>query len=103
MGPAARWVRLLLALGAWLAALSCAAAIDPQLLKRLPDGDNDEKVAVIRAIAASGEADAAAVLKQMAAGDLKVENDVLTIVGAASRLSARALPWTLPVSSKRID
>jgi urea transport system permease protein len=79
MGPAARWVRLLLALGAWLAALSCAAAIDPQLLKRLPDGDNDEKVAVIRAIVASGEADAAAVLKHMASGDLQVEGREVTV------------------------
>jgi urea transport system permease protein len=75
----ARWVRLLLAAGACWAALPCAAAIDPALLKRLPDGDNDAKVEVIRAIVASGDGEAAAVLQQMAAGELKVDGQEVTV------------------------
>jgi urea transport system permease protein len=54
------------------------AAVDPALLTRLK-GDNDEKVAVINAIAASGDASAIALLKQLAEGELKVDGEEITV------------------------
>src|SRR5688572_15184211 len=50
---------------------SASAAIDPALVARLAADDNDDKVAAIAAIVASGDPDAARVLKSMADGELR--------------------------------
>jgi urea transport system permease protein len=67
-----------LALFLLLVAGNALAAIDPALLARLK-GDNDEKVAAIAAIVATGDAAALPLLEQMAAGDLKVEGEEITV------------------------
>src|SRR5688572_27845120 len=54
------------------------AAIDPALLARLK-GDNDEKVAAIAAIVATGDAAALPLLEQMAAGSLKVDGEEVVL------------------------
>src|SRR5947207_1799143 len=65
-------VLLLLSTGA-------AAAIDPALLARLAADDNDEKIAAIAAIVATGDPDAARVLKSMADGELRHEGQEITL------------------------
>jgi urea transport system permease protein len=54
------------------------AAVDPALIAKLA-GDNDEKIAVIHALAASGDADAAKVLKSLADGELKVDGQEVVV------------------------
>jgi urea transport system permease protein len=68
---------LLLAL--LLAAGSVSAAIDPALVARLGAEDNDEKVAAIAAIVATGDPDAMRALKSLADGELKVNGEEVTI------------------------
>jgi urea transport system permease protein len=62
----------------WLAA-GAFAAIDPALVARLAAEDNDEKVAAIAAIVATGDPDAARVLKSMADGELRHEGQEITV------------------------
>ena len=67
---------LCLALGL---ASNAGAAIDPALVARLAAEDNDEKVAAIAAIVATGDPDAMRVLKGLADGELKHEGQEITI------------------------
>jgi urea transport system permease protein len=54
------------------------AAVDPALVKGLT-GDNDAKIAAITAIAATGDAEALALLKSMADGELKVDGEEVVL------------------------
>ena len=69
---------LLLAL---LALMSVArGAIDDATLRKLSTGDGDEKAAIVGAIVASGDEGAAALLKQIAEGQVSVGGEKLDVV-----------------------
>src|SRR5688572_4991776 len=72
-------LRILLATLLVLLAQAATAAIDPQLVARLAADDNDEKVAAIAAIVATGDPDAMRVLKSLADGELRHEGQEITI------------------------
>src|SRR5688572_8681263 len=85
--------RLLIVL-LWLAAafaLPAHAAIDPALIARLAAEDNDEKVAAIAAIVATGDPDAARVLKSLAEGELRHEGQEITLNNRVRRELESAL------------
>ncbi len=64
-----------LALACLALANPASAAIDPALVKRLAAGDNDEKVAAIAEIVATGDPAALALFRSMADGELKVDGE----------------------------
>jgi len=76
-------IRLFLVLLVWLAAglgaTAARAAIDPALVARLAAEDNDEKVAAIAAIVATGDPDAERLLKSLADGELRHEGQEITL------------------------
>src|SRR2546428_10084417 len=56
-----------------------AAAIDPVLVAKLASGDNDEKIAVIGQLVASGDPAVVPLLKSMADGELKVDGQEVMV------------------------
>jgi len=68
-------------------ASSAFAAIDPQLVARLAADDNDEKVAAIAAIVATGDPDAMRVLKSLADGELRHEEQESTMNSRVRRVT----------------
>src|SRR5688572_21449183 len=72
-------LRILLAALLLLLAQGTLAAIDPALIARLAADDNDEKVAAIAAIVATGDPDAWRVLKSMADGELRHEGQEVVV------------------------
>ena len=54
-------------------------ALDPKLVERLGADDNDEKVAAIAAVVATGDADAMKLLKSMADGELRVAGQEVVV------------------------
>jgi urea transport system permease protein len=62
-----------------LLAAGAHAAVDPALVARLAAEDNDEKVAAIAAIVATGDPDAVRVLKSLADGELTHGGEEVTI------------------------
>ena len=71
-------LRILMVILAWIAT-GALAAIDPALVARLAAEDNDEKVAAIAAIVATGDPEAFKVLKSLADGELRHGGEEVTI------------------------
>ncbi|MFT4174744.1 MAG: urea ABC transporter permease subunit UrtB [Rhodocyclaceae bacterium] len=90
-----RAIAALLALGLGLTSLAGHAKPAPDLVLKLAIGDNDEKIAALGALAASGDADALPVLEAMDGDTLKVvgEKRVLIVDGdsATDALSGEKL------------
>ena len=77
-----------LAVSLALFAAPVLAALDPAVVSKLATGDNDEKVAAIATLVAAGDAQALAVLKALAEGELQVAGDRALIVKARSAVDA---------------
>jgi urea transport system permease protein len=63
-----------------LAVADAAAALDPAIVSKLATGDNDEKIAAIGAIAATGDPQAIGVLKALAEGEVQTAQGRVEVV-----------------------
>ena len=81
-------------------AATAMAAVDPALVKRLA-GDNDEKIAAIGEIAATGDPDALVILKQLADGELKVDGEEVVANNRVRREAEGAMAALRLVSPDR--
>ena len=83
------WGRRLAAPIFLAAATLAQAALDPQLVAKLATGDGDEKSAAVNALVASGDPQAAVLLKALVDGELQVAGGrVLIVQGEAARDAA---------------
>ena len=78
------------------------AAIDPALIARLAADDNDEKVAAIAAIVATGDPDSGRVLKSMADGELRHEGQEVMVNNRVRRELESAMA-ALKLFSSELD
>src|SRR5687767_10343412 len=95
-GPIYRFLSLLLA---WLA-LGAHAALDPAQVVKLA-GDNDEKIAAIGALVASGDARALVVLKALGEGELQAAGGRVLIVKGEAATDAATGEAVQPLPAAR--
>jgi urea transport system permease protein len=93
-------MRILISLLIFLAT-SVHAALDPAVVSKLASGDNDEKVAAIGALVAVGDAEALALRKSLADGELKVAGEPVTLNNRLRRELEGALAALRLVSPDR--
>ena len=84
-------------------ATMAAAALDPALVGKLAFGDNDEKVAAIRAFVTQGEAEAAPLLAALANGQLQTAGERVLIVRDEGAIDALSGVTFSPLPETRDD
>ncbi|KPK07630.1 MAG: urea ABC transporter permease [Betaproteobacteria bacterium SG8_39] len=93
---------LVLALGLGCASIA-AAALDAALVAKLAFGDNDEKIAAIRAFVTQGEPAAAPLLDALANGQLQTAGERVLIVREEAAIDAVSGETVTPLPEARED
>ena len=88
----------------WLAVFtSPARALDPEVVRKLAFGENDEQVAAVAALVAEGDAQSAKLLQALADGELQTSGKLVLIVKGDNGVDALSGAKVDPLPAERED